>query len=166
MNALPPVNVVLAIYPITDPLGSFFTTSQPHPLGKVEKDVVAAFLNPKAEAMSGNQPESPRNKMYFYMMQEAILANLLDVKESDVKLRIAKAIEAQGREQLNLPPTYVVHGDADNFVGVEQSDEVVELLKDMGATVEYERLKGLDHLFDQKEDVELSGMYAFMKKHV
>ena len=166
MYVQPRPDVVLALYPITDPLGIFFMNSQPHPDGKIEKSTVAPFLNPKAEAMSGNPPDSPRSKMYYYMMQEAILAELLGVTEPDVKFRIAKAITERGRERLNLPPIYVVHGDADKFVGVEQADEVVEVLKDMSAVVEYERLPKLDHLFDKDERMDLEGMYAFMKKYI
>lgn len=168
LNAEPRPDVVLAIYPITDPLGTFFTNSQPHPDGKIEKDTVAQFLEPKADAMSANSPESPRNKMYYYMMQEAILADLLGVREPDVQFRIAKALAERGIEKgvEGLPPIYIVHGDADKFVGVEQADEVVQVLKDMGAVVEYERLSGLDHLFDKEEKVNLDGMYAFLKKYI
>jgi acetyl esterase/lipase len=168
LNAQPRPDVVLAIYPITDPLGSFFTNSQPHPDGKIDKSTVAPFLNPKANVMSGNPPENPRNKMYYYMMQEAILADLLCVREPDVEFRIAKALTERGidRGVEVLPPIYVIHGDADKFVGVEQADEVVQVLKDMGAVVEYERLSGLDHLFDKEEKVDMDGMYAFMKKYI
>ena len=166
LYAQPRPDVVLAIYPITDPLGSFFTNSQPHPDGPLERSVVEPFLDPGAEITAGNPPESARGKMYHYMMQEAILAELLGVTEADVKYRIPKAITERDRLELDLPPIYVVHGDADHFVGVEQADEVVEVLRDMGAVVEYERLPGLDHLFDKDESVELKGMYAFMKKHI
>ena len=101
-------------------------------------------------------------------MQEAILADLLGVTEPDVEFRLARAITERGIAQgkKSLPPIYVVHGDADKFVGVEQADEVVTVLKDMGAAVEFERLPGLDHLFDKEEKVELEGMYAFMKKYL
>lgn len=102
--------------------------------------------------------------MYYYMLQSANLANLLRVKEGDTDLRIAKAMKARvGKE---LPPIYVVHGDADRFVGVEQADEVVSAIKEVGGRVEYERLEGKDHLFDKEEGVEMEGMYAFMNRWI
>lgn len=114
--------------------------------------------------MSGNPPDSARGKMYYYMLQSANLASLLDVKEGDGDFRIARAIAE--RNGGKLPPVYVVHGDADRFVGVEQADEVVEAIKEVGGTVEYERLSGKDHLFDKEEGVEMEEMYAFMMRYV
>lgn len=164
LHAKPSPTVILAIYPITDPWGVFFTTPQPHPDGRVGKEVVAPFLDRNAEAVAGNPPGTPRGKMYYYMLQEANLARLLDVSEADVGLRVARAMSERRGER--LPPVYVVHGDADKFVGVEQADEVVQVLRDLGAVVEYERLPGLDHLFDNESNVELEGMYGFMKRYV
>jgi dipeptidyl aminopeptidase/acylaminoacyl peptidase len=114
--------------------------------------------------MSGNLPDSARGKMYYYMLQSANLASLLSVGKGDTDLRVARAIAARKGEK--LPPVYVVHGDADGFVGVEQADEVVQAIKDVGGTVEYERLSGKDHLFDKEEGVEMAGMYAFMRRYV
>ncbi|KAI3397263.1 hypothetical protein diail_11062 [Diaporthe ilicicola] len=155
--------VVLPIYPITDPLGAFFTNPQPHPLGRVEKATLAPFLDPKAPVQTHTAREKdPRASFYFYMMQEAVLAQLLHIREGDDTFIVAPQIRKRG----GYLPTFVVHGDADKFVGVEQSDEVVDALREVGAVVEYERPKGLDHLFDFKEDVELEGYYAFLKKYL
>lgn len=160
----PKPQVILPIYPITDPYGSFFTNPQPHPDGKVDRETVAPFLNTNAEVMSENEPESKRSKMYFWMMQEACLAELLHVKRGDNTFIIAEQIRKQGKTA--LPPTYVVHGDADHYVGVEQADEAVDAMKSVGIDHEYERPKGLDHLFDKDEKVTLDEMYGFMMKHV
>ena len=154
--------VILPIYPITNPLGRFFTNPQPHPDGHVDRSVVAPFLDRSAEVMADNDKESKRNKMYYFMMQEAILADLLSVKAGDDTFIIKDAIRKQGR----LVPCFLVHGDADKFVGVDQADEVVEALKDIGADFEYERLSGLDHSFDLDEKVQMEKMYAFMAKHI
>lgn len=97
-------------------------------------------------------------------MQEACLADLLHVKKGDDTYIIPKKIKEMGISA--LPPTYVVHGDSDHFVGVEQADELVEALKGVGIEHEYERIPGLDHLFDKDEKYSLDEMYAFMKKHV
>lgn len=155
--------VILPIYPITDPLGTFFTTPQPHPAGHIERAALEPYLDPKAPVQTRTAWEGdPRAKFYFYMMQEAILAKLLQIKEGDDTFIVAPQIRKTG----GYLPTFIVHGDADKFVGVEQSDEVVDALRDVGAVVEYERPQGLDHIFDQKPDVELEGYYAFFKKHI
>lgn len=67
--------VILPIYPITDPLGIFFTTPQKHPAGHIERAALEPYLDPKAPAQTHTAREGdPRAKFYFYMMQEAILA--------------------------------------------------------------------------------------------
>lgn len=160
--------VVLPIYPITNPFGSFFTEPQIPPRGRVERGVVAPFLDRDAAVQSCNasvEADDPRNNMYGYMMQEAILAELLHVEPGDDTFVVAPQILKRG-SAVGFPPTFIVHGDADRFVGVEQADEVVEALKKIGAVVEYERPKQVDHLFDMEEHVELEGYYAFLKKHL
>lgn len=156
--------VVLPIYPITDPLGTFFTNPQPRPDGQhIEKADLELYLDPKAPVQTRTAWEGdPRAKFYFYMLQEAILAKLLHIEEGDDTFIVAPQI----RKRRGYPPTFIVHGDADRFVGVEQSDEVVDALHEVGAVVEYERRQGLDHIFDHQEDVELEGYYAFFKKHI
>lgn len=155
--------VVLPIYPITDPLGTFFTTPQPHPAGHIEHAALEPYLDPKAAVQTRTGWEGdPRAKFYFYMLQEANLARLLHIQDGDDTFIVAPQIRRRG----SYLPTFIVHGDADKFVGVEQSDEVVDALRDVGAVVEYERPEGLDHIFDLKEDVELEGYYAFLKKHI
>lgn len=154
--------VVLPIYPITNPFGEFFTNPQPHPLGHLEKSALEPYLDPKAPVQIGTHDGDPRQNFYYYMMQEANLAQLLHLKEGDDTFIIAPQIRKKG----SYLPTFIVHGDADKFVGVEQADEVVDVLKEIGADVEFERLGGLDHLFDHAEDVELDGYYAFLRKHL
>lgn len=100
-------------------------------------------------------------------MQEAILADLLSVKtdEEQEKFIIARQLLKRGSSSFTTP-CYIVHGDADKFVGVEQADEVADALKAIGAELEYERLEGLDHLFDVDDKVEMEKMYKFMQKHL
>lgn len=159
----PKPKVLLPIYPITDPLGTFFTTSQPHPFGGPPPDLEALkpFIDPNAEVVAYNEGDSKRNGMYMYMLQEANLASLLRVKPGDDTFRIGKQIYEH-----RLPPSYIVHGDADSAVGVEQADEVVGVMLGCGLEVEYERLHGINHLFDKEESVGLEKMYEFMMKHV
>ena len=162
LYAQPGPKVVLPIYPITNPLGQFFTTPQPYPRGKVEESVVAPFLDRGATPVSFNVESSPRSNMYGYMLQEANLADLLSVSRTGSKFLVAEQIARRGA----YVPCYIVHGDADQFVGVEQADEVVEALRVIGSTYEYERIPGVDHSFDTDESVGLEGLYKFMMKHL
>ena len=164
LYADPKPDVVLAIYPITNPLGSFFAAPHAHAEGKIKRDVVAPYLDKFAEVSSGTTPDSDRNKMYYWMLQEAALPKLYGMQSDDGTHVVATAVRKHKKE--GLPPVYIVHGDADRLVGVEQSDEVVEALKDVGAVYEYDRPAALDHLFDRDEKVGLEEMYSFMKIYI
>lgn len=158
----PKPKVILPIYPITDPLGPFFVNKRTPFMGNpTTRDKVEPFLDPNGEVLSRTEKTSFRNFLYFWMQQEGILKDLLHIKPDDDTFIISKQIYAHG-----LPPTYVVHGDVDTAVGVEQSDEVVGIMVGLGLEVEYERLHGVDHLFDIKEEVQLERMYNFFQKHI
>jgi acetyl esterase/lipase len=170
----PKPQVILPIYPITDPLGIFFTTSQPGPSEvaskKLEVDAaVQPFLERDAAAVANNAPGTSRGQMYSYMLSNANLAELLHFdtdshpqhNPSNDKWRIPKQIATR-----RLPPTYIVHGAADHAVGVEQADEVVGVMVGQGLEVKYERLGGKDHLFDVNPSETLQAMYEFMHKYV
>ncbi|QIW99497.1 hypothetical protein AMS68_005015 [Peltaster fructicola] len=175
----PKPSVILPIYPITDPLGYFFTNSQPMPLfkppGKVDtskkvtKEELGPYLVKNAEAIANSAQKSSRSNFYYYMLDQANLAELLGFRTGksaysepkNDRWRIAKSIQSHG-----LPPTYVVHGDVDRAVGIEQADEVVGVMVGLGLTVQYDRLQGADHLFDLDSGVGLDQMYKFMHKHI
>lgn len=53
---------------------------------------------------------------------------------------------------------------ADDKVPVSQADDVAAALKGH-ADVEYIRLDGVDHLYDQNEKEEMKEMYDWIKKH-
>lgn len=165
LYAEPKPKVILPIYPITDPLETFFITPQPPQFGgpRVEKETVAPFLDPEGEVVASNPsgPESKRNDMYAWMLQSASLAQLLHVKPGDDTWRVSRKIAEK-----KLPPTYVVHGDVDTAVGIEQADMVVGAMVGLGMEVVYERLAGVEHLFDANEDVGMEKMYEFMLKHL
>jgi acetyl esterase/lipase len=171
LHVEPKPKVILPIYPITDPLGIFFTTSQ---LGSSKAGNVDASVQPYLDlsvaAVANNPPGSSRGNMYSYMLSHANLAELLhfDTKtdpqhnSSNDKWRVAKQIA-----KCKLPPAYIVHGTADLDVGVEQADEVVGVIVGEGLEVKYARLEGKEHLFDVKDPSEkLVLMYEFMHKHV
>ena len=163
--------VILPTYPITDPLGIFFTTSQPGSSKSGNVDAaVQPFLDRNVVAVANNAPGSSRGIMYSYMLYHANLAELLhfdtgaDPQHSSAndKWRVARQIAKH-----KLPPAYIVHGTADLDVGIEQADEVVGVMVGEGLEVKYERLEGKDLLYDAKDSNEkLESMYEFMHKHV
>jgi acetyl esterase/lipase len=156
------IRAILAIYPITNPYGKFFTNPQPIPESHIDQALVAPYLDRNAEAAADSDAESTRNKFYFYMMQEANLASLLSIKPGEDTFIISEQL----KKRRSFLPCFIVHGDADRYVGVEQADEVVNILKNIGADYDYERLMGVDHLFDIDEKVQMENMYTFMAKHL
>jgi acetyl esterase/lipase len=113
----PKPNVIVPIYPITDPLGEFFTKPQPPAMGRpfVELETVAPFLDPKSPQVANNEPSGARSSMYIRMQHDANLAKLLRIpegKEAD-KWRLSRQIYAR-----RTPPAYVLHGDAGMLLSV------------------------------------------------
>ncbi|CAK4031539.1 alpha beta-hydrolase [Lecanosticta acicola] len=161
----PKPNVVLPIYPITDPLGWFFITPQPPAMGRplVAREELAEFLDPKAEQVAFNAPDSGRQNMYIRMQHDANLAKLWHVPDGEAanKFRLSRQIYG-----LRCSPAYFLHGDADTAVGVEQADEVVGAMLGCGIEVEYERPHGKDHFLDVAPDYENERFWAFMRKHL
>ncbi|KAK4936575.1 hypothetical protein LTR10_022562 [Elasticomyces elasticus] len=155
----PKPQVIIPIYPITDPLGLFFTQPQPAPNRRyaASKEEMAAFLDPKATSVAscGKVPDDPRSHMYVYMLRAANLAELWGVpdEQSAQPYRISRNIH-----RYRLPPTYLLHGDADTAVGVEQSDEVAGTMLGCGMPVEYERPHGKDHFLDNSPDYQKCGV--------
>ena len=66
----PKPNVIMPIYPITDPLGTFFTNPQPSPMGRyvASTEEMAPYLDPRAEAVAncGPLPDDTRMNMYEF----------------------------------------------------------------------------------------------------
>ena len=161
----PKPSVIVPIYPITDPLGTFFTNPQLPPMGRklVSKEVLGSNLDPSAEAVANHARDDVRSNMYVRMMHDANLAKLLHVpegKDADA-FRLSRQVYAR-----RLPPAYFLHGDADSAVGVEQSDEVVGAMLGCGIEVQYERPHGEDHFLDTTAEYENEALYSFMMKHV
>lgn len=71
INAEPKPNVIVPIYPITDPLGTFFTNPQPPPMGRpsVEREAVVEFLDPNAKQVANNPKGGARGDMYVRMSE-------------------------------------------------------------------------------------------------
>ncbi|KAK0520096.1 hypothetical protein OC834_007160 [Tilletia horrida] len=161
---------VVGIYPITSITDAFWTTKQ-HPVsfaadGKVlgVGDVGGGALDPEGPVLSWNPPESARTKFYTYMVQEALLPDLLlhgmgaEHEAFDVAGMIRKDAISW------CPPTYLVHGKIDDKVPVRQSTDVYEAAQGTQHRFELELLEDKDHLYDQQADETMEGMYAFVRR--
>lgn len=170
LYAEPKPKALVPIYPIADPFGSFFTNPQPAPfnLPLLSPEQLAASLDPSApqQANCGPMGQDTRMNMYTYMLHHANLAQLYGLdrqarQDEAEKFRIARNIFAKG-----LPPSYVLHGDADQAVGVEQADEVVGVMTGCGLEVVYQRPRGKNHFCDTAEDFDSEPMFRFILNHV
>ncbi|KAJ5818730.1 hypothetical protein N7474_004321 [Penicillium riverlandense] len=96
--------------------------------------------------------------------QDKTAPDLFDVfYERDGKLLYAAPYRISHRiQQHGLPPTYLLHGDADAAVGVEQADEVAGAILGCGLTVEYEGPHGEDHFLDNGEEYQNPALYNFV----
>lgn len=162
----PKPDVILPIYPITDPLGTFFANPQPPAMGRelVSADSLAEFLDPNAPAVANNASDSLRQNMYIRMQHDANLAKLWKVPqdvEGEKKWRLSRNVYEH-----RLPPAYFLMGDADTAVGVEQADEVVGAMVGCGIEVKYERVHGKDHFLDAGPEYENEAFFEFLLKHV
>lgn len=145
----PKPTCLVPIYPITDPLGTFFTTSQPPPSFRpylASRDELAECLDPNGRVVANCGPlgEDVRMGMYVRMMADANLASLhgIDDEKAAAPWRVCRQVETLG-----LPMMYVIHGDGDESVGVEQADELVDAATGSRGkeTVVYERVPGANH---------------------
>ncbi|KAJ5083428.1 hypothetical protein N7456_012855 [Penicillium angulare] len=169
LHLQPKPQVIAPIYPITDPLGTFFTKSQPFPIGSdsSEEDLarMGPFLDTKSPVVANSSKTSSRHHMYAYMLKTASLAHLWGIVPGDelaaARWRISRVIEMG-----DFPPTYLVHGMSDTAVGVEQADEVAGAILGGGNPVVYERVDGEDHGFDEAEDYENAAFYEFIMRYL
>ncbi|KAJ5693388.1 hypothetical protein N7462_002811 [Penicillium macrosclerotiorum] len=158
----PKPQVIIPIYPITDP------PRDPAPKGRytASKGEMAPYLDTQAAvvASSGKLPDDPRSNIYVYMLRAANLAELWGISGNEnaaAPYRISRRIHDYG-----LPPAYILHGDADSAVGVEQSDEVAGAMMGCGLTVQYERPHGEDHFLDNEDGYENKALYEFMLRYL
>ncbi|KAE8250596.1 hypothetical protein A4X13_0g4577 [Tilletia indica] len=63
---------------------------------------------------------------------------------------------------LNLPPTFIAWGDADERVPPSQSFDAVKALQGVGAEVQTHVVEGKEHLFDYEADVEIPGLWRWV----
>ena len=103
--------------------------------------------------------------MYAYMVQTAILNDLLYGKDQDrsqnyvIPNIISKATYT--------PPIYIIHGTADTAVPIDQSFQVIEALKTKRFKHQFEIATDKDHLWDEyDENEDMNGIYDFINQHL
>ncbi|KAF9067155.1 Alpha/Beta hydrolase protein [Rhodocollybia butyracea] len=174
----PAVQGIVPIYPITDLEDPFWSTKQ-RPVSYMDRVIaeeeVQPFLNPEdpGSHVAFSPLDSPRAMFYHYMVQEALLDNLLlsGTSVPATAFSVARYLKVLPRQDKSspVPPTYIVHGEQDGKVPVSQSRVVVEVLKELRETgvsidYEYEELPGIDHLFDKAPEYKMEKMYIFIKR--
>lgn len=183
LSALPvckskPAKAIGAVYPITDPSREFFICGF-RPLewqnGRIiTADDMAMHIDPSSPVLTGTpppvlggevQPPSGRGWLYDYALQEGIMEKMMFEKAPDSDRDAFKPPKQIGT---GYPPLYVFHGAEDTRVGVSQSDELAEALKNVGGLDwRYERIEGGQHLFDIMDpSVEMEGLYDWFKSKV
>ncbi|KAJ7072220.1 Alpha/Beta hydrolase protein [Mycena amicta] len=160
---LPPkVAGIAALYPITDLADRFWTTKQ-HPVVVLPK---ATFVNPSSKKLCFSSMDSPRAIFYHYMVQEAILEQLL-LEGTDIPAA-AFAIAPQlrsGNSKFSIPAVYQIHGDIDDKVPCRQAADVEAALQEINAADHiYEELPDQNHLFDRVPECQMDNMYAFITR--
>ncbi|KAL0960406.1 hypothetical protein HGRIS_005446 [Hohenbuehelia grisea] len=164
----PPENIsgIAAIYPITDLVDNFWTTSKGR-VGYLErvldKAELVCYLDPAAEKTAFSALDSPRRLFYHYMVQEGLLQDLLLTGTSiePSSFTVANFISSQVSGQ--PPPTYIIHGTIDGKVPVSQARHVVAAYKQKGIAIDYVELD-VDHGFDKEPMYRLDSMYTFIQR--
>ena len=169
----------MAMYPITDPLGTFFKNDQIYPQYYEDQEpdeskcipyaTVRRYLNPRARVVSRSRG-GDRDKLWHYILSTGRYAKYLKfdgIDEWEYKCyedenwRISKQVAQEG-----LPPTYVCHATHDVEIDIEQSDVLVGALVRNRIVHEYEAMEGMEHRFDEQGEVEMESMYRFMQQHL
>ncbi|PWN24111.1 alpha/beta-hydrolase [Microstroma glucosiphilum] len=163
------VRGTIPIYPISDITQPFWRTRQ-RPVSYLGGRVIdgprelGEFLDPHAPQVANSAPDSKRSSFYHYMIQEALLEELLltgtGLKGEDVAI-------AQGLNEgsiTSMPPTLIFHGTADDKVPFSQAQSVADALRARDFHVEFVVEEGKDHLYDQDPKEEMKEMYEFVKR--
>lgn len=154
----------LAIYPISNPLREFFT--KPQATLPFDVDALRPFLDESTQVMSYNEPTSARNTMYFYMLHSANLAELMHLTKAQEGDTSKFLVDAEIKRKGGLVcPMYIIHGNNDKFVDLDQSQIVVQALAQHTNNFQFEEVDGVDHLFDMDPQVDLRAMYDFLHSH-
>ncbi|KXN81935.1 Versiconal hemiacetal acetate esterase [Leucoagaricus sp. SymC.cos] len=157
---------IAAIYPITDLLDPFWSTKH-RPVVYLDRIIehseMATFVDPNSEKTSWAKATGKRSMFYHYMVQEAILVELLLEGTGIDPMSYSIAQNVRAGKVKALPPTYVITGNKDTKVPYQQSLDVVAAYESVGSAVEYHEIGGVDHRFDDAESEQMESMYWFIK---
>jgi acetyl esterase/lipase len=192
----PKPQVILAMYPITDPLGTFFKNDQIYKTYAEDEDsdesrciwrsTIERFLNLNRRVVSNSRQGGDRDKLYHWVLSQGDYSKHLKFEMSTKQYddhcygnenwRIPKQVT-----HLGLPPTYIIHGTHDVDVDIEQSDLLIGVLNRTETVFKYEALAEEEHRFDMVGDLtpesmqsvesiaamdKMEKMYEFAMKHL
>ncbi|CAO1628861.1 unnamed protein product [Parajaminaea phylloscopi] len=170
------VRAIAPIYPITTMDHPFFLDKQVPFLGRVDipEESFAPFKDPNGPVTSNTADQPLRNKLYMHAQQEALFPSLLFssaqrsegwLQRTDVVRFIRSAGERE--ESRTWAPVYMVHGELDKAVAIDQARQVDHALRDTGHSVLLEERADKDHLWDLLEPAEnFEGYWNFLKGHL
>lgn len=157
------IKAMVPIYPITDLGTSFFTSpSQPFKFGEQgpggynadpeAPEKFKEFLDPTSKVVTNSSTTPYRNLLYFWAQEKALFPELVYSKEQRDKglmktTSVTGFIENNKGKKDSWAPIFMIHGDKDMAVDVEQAREVEKSLKGIGFNeLIYEERKGTDQL--------------------
>ncbi|KDN41966.1 alpha/beta-hydrolase [Tilletiaria anomala UBC 951] len=176
------------IYPITTFDVPFFRDAQEPFLGyllksEAEDSAFKTFVDPSSPVCANTDASSGdvnplRNKFYMYAQQTAPVSGFQQLvygdqlieagwlQSSDTVVFLRKNAEAikQALSGGRGARLYAIHGDADKAVDVSQVRDLVAAATEARVPIEYEELKGIDHMFDYDPKITLDGFYAWCVK--
>ncbi|PWY97621.1 alpha/beta-hydrolase [Testicularia cyperi] len=161
---------IAAIYPITTMDHPFFLEKQTPFGGKINDDpeLFKEYRDSRTPVVSNTSTIAQRNRFYVHAQQDALFPSLLFSDEQRAqgwlqKTDVARFVRDSSSEQRKcFPPVYMIHGDMDTAVDVDQARIVNQALKEVGASVVYDEVPGKEHLWDQHEpDEDLAPLWNF-----
>ncbi|KAJ3508469.1 hypothetical protein NLJ89_g5736 [Agrocybe chaxingu] len=134
-----PIRGIAALYPITDLQDPFWKRKQ-HPVSYrdriIDRAEVEPFINPDDVKTTWCAAEDRRRIFYDYMVQEAILSELL-LDGTGIPEKSFSIADSLRSRKFKPPPIYIMTGNDDKKVPHVQSSDMFEAAKEIGASVDY-----------------------------
>lgn len=171
------LKAICPIYPITD-LGSdfFMKPSPPFQMGQIggyNQDPEAPtkfkdFIDPSAKVVSDSKATPYRNLLYFWAQEKALFPSLLYDEQSTKdglikKTSISHFVKENKEKESQWKPFFIIHGDIDKAVDVQQAKDVVQSFKEVGfENFVYEERKDTDQLSITSKARGIKGTVLFL----
>lgn len=179
----------IPLYPVVDYGDPFWSAPRPAFGGDLPEwveELMKPYIDPSGPVITNTHPEGPsslsifpRNMMYPWTQTKANLRSLLfgpDRSEQEdwlAKLNLydhlkrhadqIKTIVGSACRHPSTLKIYIVHGDKDAAVPVDQSRNFVKLARNLEFEVTYEEFPGADHMFDAQPDLEMKSIYTWAR---